>query len=106
MVCCSQYKEAGCVIQHKSQSSLKLIEARKPQRGYREKAAQVLVGNKMGAGEGRVEGVTKHRERREERAASVNTVPCGSSGDCGRSLYVTTSGKLGKWRQRGDWFQR
>lgn len=103
MVCCSRYKEAGCAIQHKSQSSLNLIEARKSQSGYREKAAQVLVGNKMGAGEGRVERVTKHRER---RAASVNTVPCGSSGDCGRSLYVTTSGKLGKWRQSGDWFQR
>lgn len=72
MVCCSRYKEAGCVIQHKSQSSLNLIEARKSQSGFREKAAQVLVGNKMGGGEGRVEGVTKHRERREERAASVN----------------------------------
>lgn len=106
MVCCSRYKEAGRVIQHKSQSSLNLIMAGKSQRGYREKAAQVLVGSKMGGGKARVEGVTKHSKGREERAVSVNTVPCGSSGDCGHSLYVIASGKLGKWRQKDDWFQR
>lgn len=42
----------------------------------------------------------------EGRAAGVNTVPCGLSGDCGCSLYVTASRELGKLRQRDDWFQR